>query len=344
MANRRRGDMEMKIELKSNNLSYRLQSVTAIEYRKYLKEEEKQEKEKIERLKKQKTQNEQEIKNAQTELDKIKTRLEEQKEVPKTIRFFEDTLLGESVQKLVLVVKYPGIALGLTTQTLIELQKIKVEKSQNSKDANESDDTVTISTGEESEITFSLDYVTGIPMITGSSVKGRLRSLCETLLQLEKSKQASIDIECQTISDFLNMNASDIVLSTDEWQQFIDQVFGQKDDESQDVFLKNGNVQHDVFFDAFAEETNCLTNDYLTPHNPEGKKGDDYKNVIPVKFLRIKPGTRIHFRFKFNDFEINRGNERIQITAAQKIKFFKNLLMEYGIDAKTNKGYGVLDE
>ena len=343
MANRRRGDMEMKIELKSNNLSYRLQSVTAIEYRKYLKEEEKQEKEKIERLKKQKTQNEQEIKNAQTELNEIKTCLEKQREVPKTI-LFADTLSGASVQKLDLVVKYPGIALGLTTQTLIELQKIKVEKSQNSKDANESDDTVTISTGEESEITFSLDYVTGIPMITGSSVKGRLRSLCETLLQLEKSKQASIDIECQTISDFLNMNTSDIVLSTDEWQQFIDQVFGQKDDESQDVFLKNGNVQHDVFFDAFAEETNCLTNDYLTPHNPEGKKGDDYKNVIPVKFLRIKPGTRIHFRFKFNNFEINRGNVRIQITAAQKIKFFKNLLMEYGIGAKTNKGYGVLDE
>ncbi|MCW6665364.1 type III-B CRISPR module RAMP protein Cmr6 [Aerococcaceae bacterium NML190938] len=343
--------------MESNNLSYRLLSVKGAEYRNQLRDQEQKKADELKEIRhskknsfyrqQQKKRLENREKKCEEELKKIEKKLHEQKSVCIDI----DSIIRQSMNKIKnrrgfsLKVEYPGISLGLTTQTRTELQKIKRKKEDTEETNHEKDKLeegeIIISTGDASAITFSLDYVSGFPIITGSSVKGRLRWLCETLLFLEEHREiidSENTISCQKISDF---HAGKSKLSIVEWQQFIEQVFGKKEDDMDSVIEGDNSVQHDIFFDAFVNDVNCLSSDYLTPHNPAGEMRNDYKNVVPVQFLRIKPETKVDFYFIFYDFKPC-GKENVLITADEKEKFFKKLLIEFGIGAKTNKGYGRL--
>ncbi len=178
--------------------------------------------------------------------------------------------------------------------------------------------------GEEGEFKLGLhlDYTTGMPVIYGSTVKGVLRSFFDDYL-----KNHSTDY----LNDFENKEYDVIRNFTEEdLKEFIAQTFDGKTDK------KNISIyERDIFFDAvITSEGKFLESDSITPH------GDNpLTNPIPLTFLKIAPGVEFQFRFKLNGFVS--GDKRI--TAIEKRDLFRQILLYFGIGAKTNVGYGQFD-
>ena len=150
---------------------------------------------------------------------------------------------------------------------------------------------------------FSFDYVTGMPYIPGSSVKGMLRSCFK--------KEGVVS-------------------------EILDKYKGPVSDLEKDIF-ENGK---DIFFDAVIVKGNeqCLIvgKDYITPHT----KGDT-KEPHPLLMLKVVPDVVFEFRFRLNDYETEKGTK---VSANDKAKLFMELLEIFGIGAKTNVGYGMLEK
>ncbi|MCI4399050.1 MAG: type III-B CRISPR module RAMP protein Cmr6 [Campylobacteraceae bacterium] len=84
-----------------------------------------------------------------------------------------------------------------------------------------------------------------------------------------------------------------------------------------------------VFYDAFIVSTanadgKIFGSDYITPHGDDG-----LKNPVPVKFLKILPDVSFCFQFKARD---------------EHIKLFHKIILDLGLGAKTNVGYGKFTE
>ena len=160
---------------------------------------------------------------------------------------------------------------------------------------------------------FSFDYVTGLPYIPGSSVKGVLKSVFP---RKEDIKEDINQQKMEYIKSLLKPGLSDEV------------VYGLKDD----IFEDN-----DVFLDAYPCPTSkqqCLALEFITPHS------DIIKNPIPINCLKVKPGVSFEFGFYLNDCQLSDG---LQITVKEKIELFKTILTDVGIGAKTNVGFGQLE-
>jgi CRISPR-associated protein Cmr6 len=94
----------------------------------------------------------------------------------------------------------------------------------------------------------------------------------------------------------------------------------------------------DVFFDAVvydgAYDINnnylgfLIGSEYITPHP------DPMQNPIPVHLIKVLPGVRFEFRFRLKNSE--------NLSADDKKKLFWELLLHFGIGAKTNVGFGIL--
>ena len=167
---------------------------------------------------------------------------------------------------------------------------------------------------------FSFDYVTGLPYIPGSSVKGVLKSV------FPRKEDAKDDINQQKmeyIKSLLKPELSDEELSDEE-------IYGLKDNIFED---------DDVFLDAYPTSKNktkqqCLALEFITPHS------DIIKNPIPINCLKVKPGISFEFGFYLKDCQLSDG---LQITVKEKIELFKTILTDVGIGAKTNVGFGQLE-
>jgi CRISPR type III-B/RAMP module RAMP protein Cmr6 len=89
--------------------------------------------------------------------------------------------------------------------------------------------------------------------------------------------------------------------------------------------------ERDIFHDAYirkvGKEGHFLGDDYITPHP------DPLKAPNPIKFLKILSGTQLAFQFDLKDK---------LITAEQKYDLFVQILLDFGVGAKTNVGYGQL--
>jgi CRISPR-associated protein Cmr6 len=89
----------------------------------------------------------------------------------------------------------------------------------------------------------------------------------------------------------------------------------------------------DIFFDAIIvkgdKQNKILGDDYITPHK------EATKNPIPLRFIKVLPD--VTFRFSF---QLSGGT----ITAEQKQKLFKSIILDLGLGAKTNVGYGKFTE
>ena len=164
---------------------------------------------------------------------------------------------------------------------------------------------------------FSFDYVTGLPYIPGSSVKGILKSVFP---RKEDTKDDINQQKMEYIKSLLKPGLSD------------KEVYGLKDD----IFEDN-----DVFLDAYPCPTSkkntkqqCLALEFITPHS------DIIKNPIPINCLKVKPGISFEFGFYLNDCQLSDGP---QITIKEKIELFKTILTDVGIGAKTNVGFGQLE-
>ncbi len=151
--------------------------------------------------------------------------------------------------------------------------------------------------GAESEVCAgcSLDYVTGLPYIPGSSVKGVLRSAFEH-------------------------------------EGYIKEIL---EDEEVDVKALEKEIfdNSDIFLDAFPVDGMCngvLELENITPHHntPLGTLSEP----TPLTFVKVKPDVVFEFRFMLKD-----GNT---VSAEKKLELFRQIILDLGIGAKTNVGFG----
>ena len=147
---------------------------------------------------------------------------------------------------------------------------------------------------------FSLDYVTGLPCIPGSSLKGMLRSRFPGKYGGEEKTDREILIGAYLGRDDIDAEA----LETE-------------------IFTGN-----DIFLGAFPTDwpDGMLSMEYITPHK-------DFQDPMPISLLKIKPNVCLEFGFLLSDGTIK---------ATEKCALFRELVMESGIGAKTNVGYGRL--
>ena len=160
---------------------------------------------------------------------------------------------------------------------------------------------------------FTFDYVTGLPFLPGSSLKGILRSIFPGK-KLSKGKE-------QYIRDYLKGDQKQINI-----HDFGDFIFGS------DEKMQPGKG---VFYGVFPEpKGKIFTDDYITPHS------DDFTNPVPVRMLKIRPDVKFVFKFSCDTYE----EDKIKVTSDDMVDLFKNIIMDIGIGAKTNVGYGMMVE
>ena len=116
----------------------------------------------------------------------------------------------------------------------------------------------------EFQLGFFFDYTTGMPVVSGSSVKGVLRSAFKhqdyilDLLDLDKE----IDIEKLEV-----------------------EIFDRQKDRFFDAFIIKSDNQNETFLD----------DDYITPHSEE------FKDPLPLRFLKVSPNVTFRFYFDLKD-------------------------------------------
>lgn len=156
---------------------------------------------------------------------------------------------------------------------------------------------------------FTFDYVTGLPYLPGSSLKGMLRSY------FPEGKDATEKMKyIQSYLPNIDIGA------------FMDWAFGND---------KPGNIN---FIGAFpvisGSANNLLSLEYITPHP------NKFKNPIPISMLKIKPGIKFQFVFLCRDYKGGNG----EISSDEIMNLFKHIVLDMGIGAKTNVGFGVMVE
>ncbi|GHT62507.1 type III-B CRISPR module RAMP protein Cmr6 [Bacteroidia bacterium] len=200
---------------------------------------------------------------------------------------------------------------------------------------------------------FLFDYTTGLPYIPGSSVKGAIRSTfpngagkLKTRVPDYQNEHTNYIWNMITAKEFLAnelyytpqltslSSKPEITVSQIELEIFEGRDITQEKEEKYYSIYKR-----DIFHDAYISETvskgatkgKFLGLDYITPH---GK--NPLKNPTPLPFLKILPGVTINFQFQLHD--------GYYLTAEGKKELFKRILLDFGIGAKTNVGYGQFSE
>ena len=156
---------------------------------------------------------------------------------------------------------------------------------------------------------FSLDYVTGLPYIPGSSIKGILRS-----------------------AFYFGEYGAYVAMVLKEFYPDLPDQFPVKKLESA-MFGEADEEGDDVFFDAFPQvenSKNMLELDNITPHK------SITENPIPLTMLRVRSEVPFVFGFRLKDTTV----DGVTITREVKAKLFERIFTELGVGAKTNVGYG----
>lgn len=179
----------------------------------------------------------------------------------------------------------------------------------------------------EFKLGLEFDYTTGLPIINGSSVKGLLRSVFyneQDKCELQESKKEYIE---STIKKF----KKDFRFSESfDFKDLTEEIFeGKIDGENIPMY------ERDIFYDAVVDvertekaigtNKNIFGEDFITPHR------DLLKNPIPLKFLKIMPNVVWCFRFNLKNKTLESDIKR---------NLFKQIILDFGIGAKTNVGYG----
>ena len=162
----------------------------------------------------------------------------------------------------------------------------------------------------------SFDYLTGLPLLPGSSLKGVLKSNMQAF-------------EADTVEMINSIKGTTDYTSEDLKADILEIFEGVQED---------GNpmppTKWDVFYDAMPDVANkekpLMGEDFITPHK------DALSDPTPIKLLKINSGIVWRFSFRLQD-----GN---RLRAGEKLELFKQLLLAYGVGAKTNTGYGQFRE
>ena len=234
----------------------------------------------------------------------------------------EEIPLFGDMQTLTFKVLYPGLLMGLGYEHSTDLVK----------------DAPKIALG------MSLDYTTGLPYIPGSEVKGLFRSAFIGSKVLIRGYLAEAKEEFSQLTD-QEIHALEV------------DIFGHTHpcDPDYNPSKEAGEGQgKDVFFDAFpiSPDSNghLIGLENITSHisyDPELKDPCMYQGLTdpnPITLLKVMPGVVFLFRFKLCDSEITVNNKTVSITAEQKLKLFENIITDFGMGAKTNVGFGLLEK
>ena len=154
---------------------------------------------------------------------------------------------------------------------------------------------------------FSFDYVNGLPYLPGSSLKGILRSVFPGQRKDDKEEY----------KDYLLGLMAELNITGAQKENL--------DDLESEIF-----DFHDVFLGAYPdleqmEDRQFLDTEFVTPHVR-------LKNPIPISFVKVKPMVKFRFHFLLKDGKI--------LSAENKLTLFKALILELGVGAKTNVGFG----
>lgn len=214
-------------------------------------------------------------------------------------RYQEDTFLQplqEILSSFEMKVEYPGLLIGIGNNHQANIKG-------------------------EIALGFNFDYVTGLPYIPGSSLKGKLASTFDYYGYI---------LDKLDIKDIDNKEKKEFV------KKIKTAIFGDDNTPGKDIFI-------DSFVSDYNEKK-ILKLDYLAPHH-QGEKPLTLGEVNVITMLRLAPGTKIKFNFILNDSKIERNDKKpYPITTNKKIKLFKEIIKDFGIGAKTNVGYGYLVE
>lgn len=209
----------------------------------------------------------------------------------------------------------------------------------------------------EYKLGFQFDHTTGLPVLPGSSVKGRLRSVFPNRLrqQAQSAESTRLKEKLRRKADqkekyllALIQQICGVTLTSKQLHQLEWAIFEGVDLHFNDAKPDYDNSPRlavydcDVFFDAYIsqgdEAGHFLGNDYITPHKHKTRPElDPFVNPIPVQFLKVLPEVEWTFQFGLKPTS---PDEEITLSAAQKKDLFQAILLDWGIGAKTNVGYG----
>lgn len=199
------------------------------------------------------------------------------------------------------------------------------------------------------KIGFFFDHVTGMPCLPGHSVKGALRAVFpnhkKEKYKKEKSsmivdllKKSSIDPE-KCFKSYMDQrkisgaNYSDLCFSELLGEIIFEghKPYQFKNEEFlyEQISLYHKDIFHDAFIVKGGKDGHFLAYDYITHHS------DPLKDPNPIKFLKILPEVEIQFQFNLKDSLITKEVKEI---------LFKKILLDFGVGAKTNVGYGQFKE
>lgn len=167
------------------------------------------------------------------------------------------------------------------------------------------------------KVGFQFDYTSGLPVIPGSSIKGMIESMFPTDDKTEEECKA----RCSYIKRLLNEQGIKCSHDCDVLEL------------AKNIFKHEG-AGFDIFMDGLMtgiaeNQRYYLGDDYITPHKNE------FSDPVPIQIIKVLPGVEFTFWFKTSVFKIN--DQRVD-----KLKLFKRILLDIGIGAKTNVGYGRL--
>lgn len=166
------------------------------------------------------------------------------------------------------------------------------------------------------QLGFFFDHSTGLPVIPGSSIKGVLRSVFANpeIIQ-EYLKEIAPTLELELVNINLLKNA----------------IFEGKID-SKPIGMYERDIFHDAFLVAGDDESGdkFLADDYITPHI------DELSDPDPIRFIKIRSNVIFQFNFDLKETKIG----ATVITREMKKELFSKILLDFGMGAKTNVGYG----
>lgn len=216
----------------------------------------------------------------------------------------------------------------------------------------------------ELKLGFYFDYTTGQPVIPGSTIKGVLRS---AFPQWDNHKDTPKKKKWAKTAYIYMLLEKDGNETWDELRKKWDLIEKDKDETKKqkeriiaiekdifEGFVNEKNLpiyQRDIFYDAYISagtirkpiQGGILGTDSITPHVQEGMsyEASMLKNPTPIPFLKILPDVKFSFNFILhNHKKVNAG----LLNEDEKIKLFKQILLDFGIGAKTNVGYGQFSE
>lgn len=203
---------------------------------------------------------------------------------------------------------------------------------------------------DEFKVGFYFDFTTGLPVIPGSYVKGKLRSFFPGRYKgaAHQAKKQAVFVRLISIFKKLGIFPSGITngSSSADWENAFkkleDGIFEGKDEKGNKINLAN----QDKFLEAFI--CNGVNGSIVYGNQPIEKEniylGEDtitvhkhpLKNPLPLRMLKILPGVEFCFQFIFHC----EGG----LSVDDKQKLFTFLLQQYGIGAKTSNGFGKFKE